>query len=205
MQGSASTRPWGRRAETGCSCTKQAPIHCTECSGAVVKATAFPGHWQPLGKGQVAGSFSSQFSFLRVFREKKSQTFLNLFHSRFELPLKVQPAKSCPLPAVLAALHQPGPKQQRFVPRPELSPCAGALASSALPNCSPTLSCTAAGTTRPAASGLAQRERVLPRCPRGWPGSGCFLTGTAGPSVRPPACTSLLPAESSCSPRLLPH
>lgn len=109
MQGSASTRPQGRGAEPGCSCTNQEPIRRTECSRVVVEAAAFLGHQQPLGKGQVAGLFSSQFSFLRVFREKKSQTFLNLFHSRFELPLKVQPAKSCPLLAALAALCQPGP------------------------------------------------------------------------------------------------
>lgn len=207
MQGSASTRPWGRRAETGCSCTKRAPIRRTKHSGAVVEAAAFPGHRQPLGKGQVAGSFSSQFSFLRVFREKKSLTFLNSFHSRFELPLEVQPAKSCPLPAVLAALLQPGPKWQRFVPWPELSPCAEALTSSAPRNRSPMPPGTTAGATNPKLPGRCRGSGCCCSIPTGGltAAASCLAQAAlAGPSVQPPACPSLLPAESGCSPQLLP-
>ena len=172
-----------------------------------MEAAAFPGHSQPLGKGQVTGSFSSQFSFLRVFREKKSQTFLNLFHSRFELPLKVQPAKSCPLWAVLAALHQPGLKQQHFVPWPELSLRAEGLASSApqtAPQCRPT------PQQAPRYPQPHSRRRGS-ECCHGVPMGGLAAAASclawaalAGPSVQPPACPSLLPAESGCSPRLLP-
>lgn len=189
MQGSASTRPQGRGAEPGCSCTNQEPIRCTERSRVVVEAAAFPGHQQPLGKGQVAGLFSSQFSFLRVFREKKSQTFLNLFHSRFELPLKVQPAKSCPLPAALAALCQPGPGAA-LCPWPELSPCAEALAPSA-PQDAP---------QRCSALQQAQGERVLLQHPLGvHPGRSCLLPGTGSPDW------SQLPVHPTpCQPWLLP-